>query len=757
MATAARTKAQARRKQPGRAGKPNTRIPVPANAAAGSGAPPAAADSPAPAPEIAAPLVCPEADAVLADAADRAADLRDHAADDVARILADGQVRVTELLDGARTEAASITEAASAEQSRLLAAAATDADRVRTEAATTAAADADQVRVAAETEAEELLADARRQADTVTATAADEAEKVLAEAKAAVDQLLADAHRQAQEVATTAAAQAERVSAEAAQVRTAAEKAAAELREDAAREREAARADAVRARTLASEDIGRMRATAAEDAERLTRSAREEADRLLAAARTKREAELKEAEEALSQARLREADAEVTLKAADDMVAEAAARMKRATDRTERALERKRLKNEASDERREAQDARRAKAREQRAAARAGKPTRTERLKRFTVVNAERLLVILPITAPMAVAWTGQAGFAKDILGWVTPWTILFAAAFELSTAFVGWMYHQSRKDGDAGTLYRIATWVFAMGAAVMNFWHASGEPKPGTRVWDETARQFVQEVTYWHFTPKAVAFATMSIVGMALWELYATLLHRRALRKDGKVAQSRPSIGMVRWFRYPRHAFCAWSLAITDASLTTLNRTWFAAERELAHRKNLRSARRGSPLPATYRVLPLNGSPNPGQVPNFFVNLTRTDRPNLADGEPNLNRPALPPPPNPNHPGANHGFGTGEHALPLGTARTSDAPEGGRVLNQQNANREPARDGTANLATRSQQQREQVEQVLNLIDELGYDNVKLGLVQDRTGMTKTTAYHRLNDARDAYKRRLTA
>ncbi|QKW47947.1 flotillin family protein [Streptomyces microflavus] len=757
MATAARTKAQARRK-PGRAVKPNTRIPVPANAAAGSGAPPAAADSPAPAPEIAAPLVCPEADAVLADAADRAADLRDDAADDVARILADGQVRVTELLDGARTEAASITEAASAEQSRLLAAAATDADRVRTEAATTAAADADQVRVAAETEAEELLADARRQADTVTATAADEAEKVLAEAKAAVDQLLADAHRQAQEVAITAAAQAERVSAEAAQVRTAAEKAAAELREDAAREREAARADAVRARTLASEDIGRMRATAAEDAERLTRSAREEADRLLAAARTKREAELKEAEEALSQARLREADAEVTLKAADDMVAEAAARMKRATDRTERALERKRLKNEASDERREAQEARRAKAREQRAAARAGKPTRTERLKRFTVVNAERLLVILPITAPMAVAWTGQAGFAKDILGWVTPWTILFAAAFELSTAFVGWMYHQSRKDGDAGTLYRIATWVFAMGAAVMNFWHASGEPKPGTRVWDETARQFVQEVTYWHFTPKAVAFATMSIVGMALWELYATLLHRRALRKDGKVAQSRPSIGMVRWFRYPRHAFCAWSLAITDASLTTLNRTWFAAERELAHRKNLRSARRGSPLPATYRVLPLNGSPNPGQVPNFFVNLTRTDRPNLADGEPNLNRPALPPPPpNPNHPGANHGFGTGEHALPPGTTRTSDAPEGGRVLNQQNANREPARDGTANLATRSQQQREQVEQVLNLIDELGYDNVKLGLVQDRTGMTKTTAYHRLNDARDAYKRRLTA
>ncbi|MDT0425985.1 hypothetical protein RM554_31600, partial [Streptomyces sp. DSM 41859] len=151
--------------------------------------------------------------------------------------------------------------------------------------------------------------------------------------------------------------------------------------------------------------------------------------------------------------------------------------------------------------------------------------------------------------------------------------------------------------------------------------------------------------------------------------------------------------IGIVRWFRYPRHAFTAWSLAITDASLTTLNHTWHAAERELTHRRTLRSARKGSPLPATYRVLPLNGSPNPYQVPNFFVNLTRTDlpgQPNRLNGEPDRNRPALPPTTNPNHPGANHLFGNNEPALPPGTARTGDGPETGRVPNQQNANREP-------------------------------------------------------------------
>ncbi|MEU2440178.1 hypothetical protein ABZ595_28950 [Streptomyces rubradiris] len=628
------------------------------------------------------PLVFEEADPVVADAADRAADLRDLAAEDAARILADGEVRAAELLDGARTEAASITEAATAEHSRLLAAAQADADRVRTAAATTAAADAEQIRAAAEATAEQLLAEARAAADTVTATAAGAAEQVLTDAKAAAEQLLADARRQAEKVATTAAAQAEQVrteaaqaaaqaladaerartellagaertatetrtrattdaeqlleqargeadrlresaAAQAAQVRTEAEKAAAELREDASRERQASRADAARTRALAQEDIDRLRATAAEDAERLTRTAREEADRILAAARTKRDAQLKEAEEALAQARVREADAEVTLKAADDMVAEAAARMKRATDRTERALERKRLKLEAKGERRDAKEARKAKARELRAASRAGKPSVTDRVKQFVKVNAERLMVIGPITAPMAVAWTGQAGFAEDILGWVVPFTILFAAAWELSTAFVGWMYHQARQSGDAGTLYRVSTWIFALGAAVMNFWHASGQAVAGSRVWDAKKEIWTEQITYWHFTPKAVAFAAMSIVGMVLWELYASLIHRRKLREDGKVAKARPSIGAVRWVRYPVHSFTAWSLAITDPRLTTLDRAWAAAGAELADRKAVRTGR------ALHRVVvPRVGADDhgPAAIPTVLT-LTRTDR----------------------------------------------------------------------------------------------------------------------------------
>lgn len=342
-----------RRRQPaantkpraGRAKAPATPASIPAQAAAS---------------EETVPLVFPEADPVLADAADRAADLRDQAADDIARILADGQVLATELLDGAHTEAASITEAASAEKSRLLAAAATDADRVRAEAATTAAADADQVRAAAETAAEKVLADAR----------------------ATVEQLLADARRHAQEVTSTAAAQAEQVSTEAAQaaakaladaenVRTellaAAERTAAETRTrattDAEQVLERARGEADRMRESADGQAAQVRA----GAEKVAAGLRADADRALADARTcadelrtaanKDAARLREQAEADAQS-AREAAAQATADqaAAAQARAEADRVLEAATQRTVQRARRREIRTESRAARRKARD-----------------------------------------------------------------------------------------------------------------------------------------------------------------------------------------------------------------------------------------------------------------------------------------------------------------------------------------------------------------------------------------------------------------
>ncbi len=327
-----------RRRQPAATTKPrNRRAKAPQ--------PPASTPAQAAAPEETVPLVFPEADPVVADAADRAADLRDQAAIDAVRILADGEARAAELLDVARCEAATITEAATTEQARVLADAAADADRVRTDAATTAAADADQV---------------------------------LADAQKGAEQLLAEADRQAQEVVTTAAAQADAVQAKAAQVlvdaeekRTeqlaAAERTAAQTRSRAATDADQilqrARSNADRMRESADDQAAQVRA----GAERAAAGLRQDADRALAEARTAAEdlrdatdkdvARLRTQAEA-DQAAAREAAAQATADqaAAAHALAEAERVLEAATQRTVQRARRRRIRAESRAARRKARE-----------------------------------------------------------------------------------------------------------------------------------------------------------------------------------------------------------------------------------------------------------------------------------------------------------------------------------------------------------------------------------------------------------------
>ncbi|MFB7211060.1 DUF2637 domain-containing protein [Streptomyces sp. NPDC056255] len=322
--------------------------------------PPASIPAQAAAPEETVPLVFEEADPVLADAADRAADLRDLAAGDVARILADGQERAAELLDGARTEAATLTETATIEQARVLADAQADADRVRTDAATTAAADADQVRADAEATAQQMLADARREADTVTATAAD-----------AADQVLADARRQAEEVTTKAAAQAEQTRTDAEAARTellaGAERTAATTRArattDAEQLLERARGEADRMRESADEQAAQVRA----GAERMAAGLRADADRAMEDARTSAEelrtaadkdvARLRgQAETDATMAREAAAQATADQAAAAQALAEADRVLEAATQRTVQRARRREIRTESRAARRKARN-----------------------------------------------------------------------------------------------------------------------------------------------------------------------------------------------------------------------------------------------------------------------------------------------------------------------------------------------------------------------------------------------------------------
>ncbi len=688
-------------------------------------------------------------------AAERAAELREEAEAD-ARRQVDAAREQAQALTQAAAEQAEQIRAQAAEQARLESAAAEEilarAEQAAAETVRAAGQQAEQVRAQADQDAEALRERAEQRAERIRQDADRQADTLVGDARTRAAGLLETAREQADELRRQADADAEQVRAQARRLREDADR-EIDQATDAAREvRAKAAADADQVRTQIEQEIRQQRMRADAEAARLLQDATKNAEKILRQAEQAAAAVRHESDQALAEAKKAEGAAERLRQLAAQDLEAAADQLRQATSRTVRRLERRRLKREA------------------RVAERAGKPTATSRVKAFAKANARRLLAIVPITAPMAVAWTGQAGFAHDILGWIAPFTVLFAAAWELSTAFVAWMYHEARKVGDSGTLYRISTWVFAIGAAVMNYWHASATVTG--QMWDPVAHKMVDQLSYWEPTPRAVAFSVMSITGMVLWELYARLIHRTKLRADGKVAKSRPTIGAIRWARYPAHSFTAWSLAITDESLSTVELAWSAAanHRAMVRRTGLGAVRRiiasaigvGDWMPL--RALPAvpnrtlivaaSGSPNPAAVPRFAVRLTRPGSPNQPPRGPSGS-------PNPALPAARSGATGGSRELEAANRTTptgepaGTAPGPRTAADQQRPSPDP--DGSNRRRAAQELVDEQVRQVLALIEAVGYDTVDLDYVMANLGLKKTTAYHRLTDARREFANRTAA
>lgn len=227
-------------------------------------------------------------------------------------------------------------------------------------------------------------------------------------------------------------------------------------------------------------------------------------------------------------------------------------------DRRNRAalldLELQERRAEVARRRREADEREKASHREARKARRAA---RRARLRSAVPVWADRALFSGPIVFPMAVAWVGQIQFARDVMGWPLAGALVFAAGFEMSTAYVARLDWKARADGDNTALFRVATWLFATGAAAMNYWHAAD---PG-------------------FRPNgvAVSYGVMSLAGVILWELLSIFRHRAILRAEGKLPSRRPRFGVARRIWFPRVTHLAMLLVLRDGHTTTGD-AWNAA-----------------------------------------------------------------------------------------------------------------------------------------------------------------------------------
>lgn len=244
---------------------------------------------------------------------------------------------------------------------------------------------------------------------------------------------------------------------------------------------------------------------------------------------------------------------------------------------------------------------------------------------------ARTAMTVGPIVAPMSIAWTGQIGFAQGVLKWPFAGGVGYAAAYELTIIFTAWMYHEARKDGDSGAGYRLLTWIFAIGNGVQQWWHWSND---------------------WTATPRSVTYSIMTAIGIIVWEAYARLIHRRKLRADGKLGGSRPAIGWLRWLRYPRISFTAWSGTIRHGfeSFTDMW-TWAEVERESKRtRKNktkelkarvrdLEKQLADLTDPKKHRVIKAEveriSTPDPEPVETGPAPLDPGSRPELEAGEP--------------------------------------------------------------------------------------------------------------------------
>ncbi|MEU3399356.1 hypothetical protein [Streptomyces filamentosus] len=505
-----------------------------------------------------------DSDTLLANASNAVEETRATAKTEAADRITQATTDADRIRHEANTQAQELLARAHADADILLAKARAEAERLRTEAERTLALgreDAERIRTDAETEANRLRSAGAADRDR----AQREAERLRQHAQETADALRAKAEETSQRIRATALAEAE-------QIRTDVHDELSLAKDAQNKELQRQRNQAIDA-VGAAEELAKHKVDQAEDERRrILTDAKNEANGM----RARAAAELRTAEETRT-------EAEEFRKGAARLQAEAAEELGRAVSKTVQRLEKRKLKSEAAEERRTAK-------RNAKEAARAGRPTWAEQIRKALQTIAVRFLTIVPILAPMGVAWTGQSGFAIKVLGWSFIASLVYAAAYELATAFCAWLYDQARQDGDKGWGYRIATWLFGAGAAIQQWWHYS---------------------TDWTATPRAVTFSVMSMVGVILWEMLASLRHRRKLRESRNLPPALPSLGLARWLRYPGRSWTARSLMIDNpdrwADATT---AWTAAGRILADRK---ARRDGIPYADRYVVSVHRTGPDTG------------------------------------------------------------------------------------------------------------------------------------------------
>ncbi|MEU4834145.1 DUF2637 domain-containing protein [Streptosporangium sp. NPDC023615] len=218
-----------------------------------------------------------------------------------------------------------------------------------------------------------------------------------------------------------------------------------------------------------------------------------------------------------------------------------------AQDERQHRDERARTKAAARKERRE-------QSRRDRAARRAAARRGAGALAAAVAERAPVIVGAVAMGAPIAIAWRGQLEFATDVmhLGFMAP---ALPIALEGGVWYLAFLVHRAIMAKLPIGRYRAATWMLAGIAAGMNLWHgihANGDD--GLQV--------------------GVILALASLLGIALWELTASLTQQTTTRR------SAAEIRRAAWrrLRYPRLSWSAASIRASRGESCSIEEAWTAA-----------------------------------------------------------------------------------------------------------------------------------------------------------------------------------
>ncbi|MEV4180700.1 DUF2637 domain-containing protein [Streptosporangium canum] len=257
------------------------------------------------------------------------------------------------------------------------------------------------------------------------------------------------------------------------------------------------------------------------------------------------------AQRAVAGAEAERARAEAEATRAETMLRLEAARAEQSARQAEQAR-RDRLDREHS------RSARREDRRRQRAKSRA---TRSAAVRRGAGALGAALVTKAPVIvggvamgAPIAIAWRGQLEFARDVmhLDFMAP---ALPIALEGGVWYLAFLVHRAIKAKLPIGRYRIATWGMAAVAAGMNLWHGIDANKDdGLQV--------------------GVILALASLLGIALWELTASLTQQTTTKR------SAAEIRRAAWrrVRYPRLSWAATSIRASRGEGCSIEQAWTAA-----------------------------------------------------------------------------------------------------------------------------------------------------------------------------------